>query len=230
MHLPDGLINNGFSAPILAAVAAFVFQKASQVSTGLWEKVKAKKLALNNGLSEAFSASSWKLSAKGKNLLYKYLAVGSFVWAVQMLDFFKIGGHSGHIIGAALASLVLGANLAVVLMSLILLLQALVLSDGGLLVLGFNIVTMGIIAVYMAQFVFRRINTPLLAIFSASFLAVLSAAFVYSLILVLIAATNWQTVLAIMEVHLVVAVLEGLLNCLIIYIFFPKLINPHKYA
>jgi len=76
--------------------------------------------------------------------LMALLAAGIFV--AQMLNFPVGMGVSGHLIGAALAVYMLGPLAAMVVMTVILLIQGLVFGDGGLTALGLNILNMAIIA------------------------------------------------------------------------------------
>ena len=69
------------------------------------------------------------------------------IFAGQMLNFSVTGGTSGHLMGAALAAIVLGPWAAVVVMACVVGTQALLFQDGGLLALGANIVNMGLVGV-----------------------------------------------------------------------------------
>jgi cobalt/nickel transport system permease protein len=81
--------------------------------------------------------------------------LAAFIFAAQMLNFPVIGGTSGHLIGAALAAILLGPWAAVLIMSCVLIAQSLVFQDGGLLALGANIFNMGIIASFSAYGLYR---------------------------------------------------------------------------
>ncbi len=72
------------------------------------------------------------------------LAAGIFV--AQMLNFPIGGGTTGHLIGAALATILLGPWAAMLIVTVILVIQGLVFGDGGLTALGLNILNMAIIA------------------------------------------------------------------------------------
>lgn len=82
------------------------------------------------------------------------------IFAGQMLNFTVIGGTSGHLMGSALATILLGPWAAVLVMTTVVGVQALIFQDGGLLVLGANIFNMGIVGVavsYMAYQTIQRI-------------------------------------------------------------------------
>ncbi len=80
--------------------------------------------------------------------------MAAFIFAAQMLNFPVAGGTSGHLIGAALAAIVLGPWAAIVAMTAVLALQAIVFQDGGLIVMGANLLNMGVIPVFTAWFVY----------------------------------------------------------------------------
>jgi cobalt/nickel transport system permease protein len=75
-----------------------------------------------------------------------------------MLNFPIIGGTSGHLIGAALAAILLGPWAAVLIMTCVLIAQSLIFQDGGLLALGANILNMGIVASISGYYLYRLIT------------------------------------------------------------------------
>ncbi len=77
------------------------------------------------------------------------------IFAGQMLNFTVAGGTSGHLMGAALATILLGPWAAIIVMTTVVGVQALIFQDGGLLVLGANIFNMGIIGVAVSYWVYR---------------------------------------------------------------------------
>lgn len=83
------------------------------------------------------------------------------IFAGQMLNFTVIGGTSGHLMGAAIATILLGPWAAILVMTTVVGVQALIFQDGGLLALGGNIFNMGVIGVAVSYFVFRTLRTIL---------------------------------------------------------------------
>ncbi len=77
------------------------------------------------------------------------------IFAGQMLNFTVAGGTSGHLMGAALATILLGPWAAIIVMTTVVGVQALIFQDGGLLVLGANIFNMGIIGVTVSYWIYR---------------------------------------------------------------------------
>jgi cobalt/nickel transport system permease protein len=69
----------------------------------------------------------------------------AFIFAAQMLNFPVAGGTSGHVLGAALAAVLLGPWLACLVMAVVLGGQALVFADGGITALGANVFNMGVV-------------------------------------------------------------------------------------
>lgn len=80
------------------------------------------------------------------------------IFAGQMLNFTVIGGTSGHLMGAALATILLGPWAAILVMTTVVGVQALIFQDGGLLVLGANIFNMAIIGVTVSYFIYTTVR------------------------------------------------------------------------
>lgn len=80
------------------------------------------------------------------------------IFAGQMLNFSVTGGTSGHLLGAALATILLGPWPAVLVLTCVVSVQALLFQDGGLLALGANIFNMAIVGVFVAQFAYTTIR------------------------------------------------------------------------
>ncbi|GAA2060388.1 energy-coupling factor ABC transporter permease [Streptomyces albiaxialis] len=81
--------------------------------------------------------------------------VAAFIFAVQMLNFPVAAGTSGHLLGGALAAVLVGPYTGVLCVSVVLLLQAVLFADGGLTALGVNILDMGVVTVLVAYGLFR---------------------------------------------------------------------------
>lgn len=88
--------------------------------------------------------------------------VATFVFAAQMLNFPVAGGTSGHLIGGALAAVLVGPWTATLAVTVVLLIQALVFADGGLTALGTNVTLMALVGVWVgwAGFVLSRRLLP----------------------------------------------------------------------
>lgn len=85
--------------------------------------------------------------------------VAAFVFAAQMFNFPVAAGTSGHLLGGALAAVLLGPALGSVVVTVVVVVQALVFADGGLTALGYNIINMAIVTAfggYGAYWLFRK--------------------------------------------------------------------------
>jgi cobalt/nickel transport system permease protein len=80
------------------------------------------------------------------------------IFAGQMLNFSVTGGTSGHLMGAAIATILLGPWAAVVVMTAVVSTQALIFQDGGILALGANIFNMAVIGVAVSYFAYRTVQ------------------------------------------------------------------------
>ncbi len=83
--------------------------------------------------------------------------VAAFVFAVQMLNFPVGVGTSGHLLGGALAAVLVGPYTATLVISVVLFVQALLFADGGLTALGTNITLMGVVGVWGGWLVARAV-------------------------------------------------------------------------
>jgi cobalt/nickel transport system permease protein len=79
------------------------------------------------------------------NLVVKAAALGSLVFAAQMLNIPVLASSSVHFVGGVLLAEILGPAVGVLTMSAVLLLQAVLLGDGGLAALGVNITNMALL-------------------------------------------------------------------------------------
>ncbi|MCX5406740.1 energy-coupling factor ABC transporter permease [Streptomyces sp. NBC_00335] len=124
--------------------------------------------------------------------------VAAFIFAVQMLNFPVAAGTSGHLLGGALAAILVGPYTGVLCVSVVLLMQGLLFADGGLTALGVNIVTMGVVTVVVAYAVFRGLvkllpdtrRSVTVAAFAGALLSVPAAAAFFTLLFALGGTTD----------------------------------------
>ena len=144
--------------------------------------------------------------------------VATFVFAAQMINF-PVGPTSGHLMGGALAAVLVGPWSAVLCLSVVLLVQALLMADGGITALGTNVTLIALVTVTVgwATFVVLRRVLPSrpasvpVAAAVAAFVSVPSAALVFSglfavgglapvdLTLVVTAMLGWHTLIGLGE-------------------------------
>jgi len=87
--------------------------------------------------------------------------VAAFVFAAQMLNFPVGAGTSGHLLGGALAAVLVGPYTGLLCVSVVLIVQALLFADGGTTALGTNITLMGIVTVAVGWLVFQVVQRAL---------------------------------------------------------------------
>ncbi len=143
------------------------------------------------------------------------------VFAGQMLNFTVTGGTSGHLIGAALVTALLGPWAGVLVMTCVVSIQALVFQDGGLLTLGANLLNMGIISVAVAYFTYRALSrvagrkpwSAAVAGFGAGWLSVFIASLACALELALSGTSPANVAVPAMAgIHALIGIGEGLIT------------------
>ncbi len=80
--------------------------------------------------------------------------LAALIFALQMINFSIPGGTSGHLLGGALVAITLGPFAGAIVLSVVLIVQALVFMDGGLTALGANILNMAIAGVFVAYLIY----------------------------------------------------------------------------
>ena len=145
----------------------------------------------------------------------------AFVFAAQMLNFPVAGGTSGHFLGAALATVLLGPWLACLVLAVVLLVQAFLFADGGVSALGANLLNMGVVGALGAG-LFLGVATRVLprtrraflgAVAVASWLAVVAGSVACSFELAISGTVPLGTVLpAMVGVHALIGVGEAVVT------------------
>jgi len=196
MHIPDGFLN-------VATVAT-----TAAVSAG--------------GIGGAVRIVGKKLGEKQVPLMG---ILAAFIFAAQMLNFPVAGGTSGHVIGAALAAILLGPWAAVLIMACVLIAQCLIFQDGGLLALGANIFNMGIVASFSAYYIYRFITwiagntrkSTLVGGFAAAWVSVFLASIFCAVELAVSGSSPLGVVLPAMAgVHALIGIFEGLITAAVL--------------
>ncbi|MET9419244.1 energy-coupling factor ABC transporter permease [Streptomyces sp. NPDC006540] len=173
MHVPDGFINTPVS--VAAGVAA-----AGAVAVSL------------RGARRELGGSPAELPGADRTAPLAGL-VAAFVFAVQMLNFPVAAGTSGHLLGGALAAILVGPFTGVLCIAVVLLMQGILFADGGLTALGVNITVMGVVTVLVAYGLFRG----LVKILPRTRRSVTAASFVAALVSVPAAAAAFTLLYAV---------------------------------
>jgi cobalt/nickel transport system permease protein len=153
--------------------------------------------------------------------------VAAGIFAAQMVNFPIASGTSGHLVGGALAGMLLGPWAGLLAMSAVLAVQAIVFGDGGILALGANILNMGVIGVAIGA-VFDRLvvvqansTNGFLRRASASalagWIAVVAAALVCAIEIAASGAVSLSEVVpAMLSVHAVIGLAEGAITAILV--------------
>ena len=145
----------------------------------------------------------------------------AFIFAAQMLNFTVAGGTSGHLLGGALAAILLGPWAGMLVITSVLAVQALLFQDGGLLALGANVFNMAVIGVLLGWVVYTGVKrlfgnktwNTMAGGFAAAWLSVVLASLVAALELAISGASPWGVVLpAMLGVHALIGIGEGLIT------------------
>jgi cobalt/nickel transport system permease protein len=125
MHIPDGFIDGTTSAGAVAVAAG--------------------------GLGASLRRAGEVLDERRVPLAG---LVAAFVFAVQMLNFPVVSGTSGHLLGGALAAVLVGPAVGAVCVSVVLGVQALLFADGGLSAIGLNVINMALLTAFGGYAIF----------------------------------------------------------------------------
>ena len=151
--------------------------------------------------------------------LMAVLAAGIF--AIMSMNIPIPWGTSGHMVGGALVAIIFCApEAAVIIFTLVLLVQGLFFGDGGLTTLGANVLNMGIIGGLVGLYSFKALRKPIgkvPAIFIASWLSIFLAAEMVAVELWLAGTFPLTTGLLLMGLyHSIIGIIEGILTVVVI--------------
>ncbi|CCK29498.1 ABC-type cobalt transport system [Streptomyces davaonensis JCM 4913] len=151
--------------------------------------------------------------------------VAAFIFAVQMLNFPVAAGTSGHLLGGALAAILVGPYTGVLCVSVVLLMQGILFADGGLTALGVNITTMAVVTTVVAYGLFRGLvkvlprtrRSATAASFVAAVVSVPAAALAFTLMYAIGGTTDvsiGKVAGAMVGVHILIGIGEAAITAL----------------
>ena len=196
MHIPDGFLN---------AATAGVTYVVSAGGVGYSVKQVNKKL--------------------GERHVPLMGVMGAFIFAAQMLNFPVMGGTSGHLIGGALASILLGPWAGTLIMTSVLIVQCVVFQDGGITALGANVFNMGLLACLVGYYTYRAVvsamggrgRAELVGGFVGAWASVVVAAIACAIELALSGKSPIGVALPAMAgVHALIGIGEGLITAVVL--------------
>lgn len=149
----------------------------------------------------------------------------AFIFAAQMLNFPVAGGTSGHLIGAVLATVLLGPSAAVLALSAVLILQCFMFADGGVTALGANLFNMALLAPAVGYGVYLLVTRlaghglrgRLFATAFAAWCSTVAASIACAAQLAMSGTVAWKAGFpAMATVHMVIGLGEALITTLIV--------------
>lgn len=189
MHVPDGLLS--LPIAILCWIIAAIL---------VWIAVRRTKGEL------------------GERQVPLMGVMAAFIFAAQMINFPVAGGTSGHLLGGALAAITLGPWAAMLVMTSVIIVQALLFQDGGLVVMGANILNMGLLTVLVSYGLYRATSSRSRGVRLgvagvAAWLSVMAAALATSIQLWLSGTARLDFVVpAMLAVHALIGLGEALIT------------------
>jgi cobalt/nickel transport system permease protein len=189
MHIPDGFLS------LVVSVICWV------ISAGI--------------ISLAISKTNKSLGEKQIPLMG---VMAAFIFAAQMINFPVAGGTSGHLLGGAMAAIILGPWAGMLVMTSVIAVQALLFQDGGIVVMGANILNMGLLTAAVGFGLYRSVSgrskTVRLAVAGiASWLSVMAGALLTSFELWLSGTSQLQVVIpAMLGVHALIGLGEAFIT------------------
>ena len=198
MHVPDGFIN----APVSAA--------SGLISLGtIWAYIRNAK----NLVADRLIALTGMMSA--------------LIFVLQMINFPIAAGTSGHLLGGALAVVVLGPSLGIISISIVVVIQSLLFADGGLSAIGVNLLNMAVVTSLIGWITIstwkKLFGESYSSTISGSFIAGLLSVVFSSIAFVLeyalggtVAVPLGSVLIAMVSSHLLIGIGEGIITALIV--------------
>ena len=198
MHVPDGFIN----VQVSAATGLLSFGT-------LWAYIRSAK----DLIADKFIALTGMMSA--------------LVFVLQMINFPVAAGTSGHLLGGALAVIVLGPRLGLICLSVVVIIQSLLFADGGLSALGVNVLNMAIvtsatswfIVKYWIKFIGKNKTSIVTVSVLAGILSVVFSSIAFTIQYAIggtISIPVGTVLIAMVTTHLIIGLGEGVITALII--------------
>ena len=198
MHVPDGFMNITMSAA------------TGVISFGtLWAYIRSAK----DLIADKFIALTGMMSA--------------LIFVLQMINFPVAAGTSGHLLGGALAVIVLGPRLGLICLSVVVIIQSLLFADGGLSALGVNVLNMAIVTTttswfivkYWIKFIGKNKTSIVTVSVLAGILSVVFSSIAFTIQYAIggtISIPVGTVLIAMVTTHLIIGLGEGIITALII--------------
>lgn len=171
------------------------------------------------------------LRASGRELADRQVPLAgiaaAFIFAAQMFNFPVASGTTGHLLGGCLAAILLGPWIGSLVVTVVVVVQALLFADGGLTALGYNVLNMAIVPAFggwALYWVFRRFlprNTAgavgATGLAAGTSVVLAAAAFSLEWLFGATAPVPFDTVFgAMVGVHVLIGIGEGVISALVV--------------
>ncbi len=169
-------------------------------------------------------ALKWAKNEMNEQKLPLVAVLAAGIFALQSFNLPVSMGTSGHLVGGALAAIILGSPFAAVfILAMVLIVQGVLFGDGGLTTMGANIINMGVIGGFVGFYTFKgltRLTKSMpVAGFAAAWLACVIPAMAASVEMYLAGTFPLvEGMLAMGVYHAAIGVIEGIVTVAAIYL------------
>ncbi|MFY9799880.1 MAG: cobalt transporter CbiM, partial [Methanoregula sp.] len=169
-------------------------------------------------------ALKWARDEMNEEKLPLVAVLAAGIFALQSFNLPVSMGTSGHLVGGALAAIILGSPFAAVfILTLVLIVQGVLFGDGGITTMGANIINMGVIGGFVGFYSFKGFmrltkNMPV-----SAFIAAWLACFIPSLaaaVEMFLAGTFplMEGLIAMGIYHAIIGIIEGFVTVAAVYL------------
>jgi cobalt/nickel transport system permease protein len=174
----------------------------------------------------------WAYIRSAKDMIAdKFIALtgmmSALIFVLQMINFPVAAGTSGHLLGGALAVIVLGPRLGLICLSVVVIIQSLLFADGGLSALGVNVLNMAIVTTttswfivkYWIKFIGKNKTSIVTVSVLAGILSVVFSSIAFTIQYAIggtISIPVGTVLIAMVTTHLIIGLGEGIITALII--------------
>ncbi|NLV27852.1 MAG: cobalt transporter CbiM [Methanomicrobiales archaeon] len=169
-------------------------------------------------------AVKWARSEINEDKIPLIAVLAAGIFALQSFNLPVSMGTSGHLVGGALAAIVLGSPFAAIfILTLVLIIQAFIFGDGGITTLGANIVNMGVIGGFVGYYTYqgllKAVKNSYVSAAIAAWLACLIPALACAIEMAL--AGTFPLIPGIISMgvyHAIIGIIEGIVTAVVLYI------------
>ncbi|OPX72280.1 MAG: cobalt transport protein CbiM [Methanoregulaceae archaeon PtaB.Bin108] len=171
-----------------------------------------------------FLAVRWAKNEMNEEKLPLVAVLAAAIFAIQSFNLPVSMGTSGHLVGGALAAIILGSPFAAVfILTMVLIVQGVLFGDGGITTMGANIINMGVIGGFVGFYSYKGIKAATKSMPVSAFIAAWLACLIPALacaVEMFIAGTFplMEGLVAMGIYHAIIGVIEGVITVAAIYL------------